>query len=401
MSGLTFSMVWSATDTKTRHVGIQEVLNAIRTGGKRLKGQIAQIRNRFEAELAITGERKKAKLAVDPLKKQLPGVMWSGTFSQRANDKLIKYSGLLCADLDSLGEKLAEVRANLMASPYVVAIFLSPSGDGLKVIFRVPADAEKHLASFRVVERHIRELTGIQIDEACKDVARLCFVSYDPDIYYNPNATEIELLSEPEKPKRVQPNGELPSDMPLRERVARELLTSLIWSAEKGGYFCKCPGESDHENGTAQKHCIVYLDSVPTIKCQHNSCSKVVEAFNHQLRSLITEAERKAKSEPRKSAATQLVEFASEFAFFHDPQDRPFVRLEIKEHTEIWPVESSKFRKLLARIYYENAKKAINRNALVDAITALAGKACHDGHEEPVFLRVAPHGENKHPDRSL
>jgi hypothetical protein len=71
MSRATFSMAWRATDTKTRDVGIQEVLNAIRTGGKKLKGQITQIRNRFEAELAITGDRKKAKLAIDLLKKQL------------------------------------------------------------------------------------------------------------------------------------------------------------------------------------------------------------------------------------------------------------------------------------------------------------------------------------------
>jgi 5S rRNA maturation endonuclease (ribonuclease M5) len=96
----------------------------------------------------------------------------------------------------------------------------------------------------------------------------------------------------------------------------------------------------------------------------------------------------------RKSAATRLIEFAEAFTFFHDAQDRPFVRLEINGHTEIWPVESSKFRKLLARTYYQHTKKAINRNALADAITTLAGRACHDSPEEPVFLRVAPHGEN-------
>src|SRR4029453_16332534 len=60
---------------------------------------------------------------------------------------------------------------------------------------------------------------------------------------------------------------------------------------------------------------------------------------------------------PRKSAATELIEFASEFAFFHDPQDRPFVRLEINSHVEVWRVESSKFRKLLAREYYQRAHK--------------------------------------------
>jgi len=48
----------------------------------------------------------------------------------------------------------------------------------------------------------------------------------------------------------------------------------------------------------------------------------------------------------QKSAATRLIDFASAFAFFHDPQDRPFVRLKVDGHTEVWPVESSKFRKL-------------------------------------------------------
>ena len=61
--------------------------------------------------------------------------------------------------------------------------------------------------------------------------------------------------------------------------------------------------------------------------------------------------------------------FAKEFVFFHDPQDRPFVRLKIKGHTEVWPVESTKFRKLLARIFYKRTGAAINRNALADAIT--------------------------------
>src|SRR5438067_4448455 len=143
------SMVKCATDTETRDVSVERVLEDIRSGGKNLKGQIQQIRNRFEAEMAFTSDRKKAKLAVDPLKKQLPGVMWSATFSARANDKLVSHSGLLCADLDSLGARLREVRKKLEASPHVVAVFLSPTGDGLKAVFRVSADASKHAGSFR------------------------------------------------------------------------------------------------------------------------------------------------------------------------------------------------------------------------------------------------------------
>jgi hypothetical protein len=95
----------------------------------------------------------------------------------------------------------------------------------------------------------------------------------------------------------------------------------------------------------------------------------------------------------RQSAATRLVSFAADFSFFHDPQDRPFVRLEINGHVEVWPVESTKFRKLLAGIYYRRIGDVINRPALADVVTTLSGRACHDSPQEKVFLRVAPHGE--------
>ncbi len=96
----------------------------------------------------------------------------------------------------------------------------------------------------------------------------------------------------------------------------------------------------------------------------------------------------------RKSAATQLVEFAQEFAYFHDPQSRAFVRLEVNGHSEVWAVNSTQFRHLLAQEFYKRTKKAINRNALADAVATLHGRAIFASPEEAVFLRVAPHGEN-------
>jgi BT4734-like, N-terminal domain len=47
--------------------------------------------------------------------------------------------------------------------------------------------------AFRAVEQHVRGLAGVEVDQACKDPARLCFLSYDPELYHNPGATEIEL----------------------------------------------------------------------------------------------------------------------------------------------------------------------------------------------------------------
>jgi BT4734-like, N-terminal domain len=406
------STVTCAIETKMSDFDSGKILQTIRTGGRRLKQPILQIRNRFEAELAITnGDRKKAKAAIDGLKKELPGVTWSGRFSERAGDKLVEHSGLLCADLDAVGDILPEVREKLLASPHVWALFLSPSGDGLKCIFRVRADAALHRASFRAVQRHVTKLTGVEIDQSCKDVARLCFLSFDPDLHHNANATEIEPEAEPEKPKpRVfSPNGVV--DLNARQRIASELLGEIRWDSETHGFF-PCPGKHLHTTGDGHRDCEIHLDGAPTIHCFHDHCRGIVDGINHELRSRIGEAERTAKAAEQdeddhdeskeeddkqlaqKSAATRLVEFANAFTFFHDPQDRAFVRLEINRHIEVWPVESSKFRKLLAGLYYKRAGKAINRNALADAITTLAGRACHDGPEEPVFLRVAPHGEN-------
>ena len=63
------------------------------------------------------------------------------------------------------------------------------------------------------------QLTGVQIDESGKDVARLCFLSFDPERYHNPNATELEPLPEPEKPKAAfNSSGEV--NLSERQRIA-------------------------------------------------------------------------------------------------------------------------------------------------------------------------------------
>jgi len=279
-------------DTSPRDRDVSVVLEAIRTGGKKqkLKGSITQIRNRFEAELAITGDYKEAKLAVDPLKKQqLPAVTWSGTFTQRANDMLIQHSGLLCADFDGLNSALVDIRDKLTTSPHLFGLFISPSGDGLKAVFRVLADASKHAGSFRAVQSHVRELCGVEIDQSGKDVARLCFMSYDPEIYVNENAIEIEPLSEPEKPKRTF-NGDCAVNLSERQRIAGELLGAIDWQSETSG-FLPCPGKDLHTTATGERDCQIDFDSVPTVHCFHNSCRGILAGINHELRSRIGKAE--------------------------------------------------------------------------------------------------------------
>src|SRR5262249_38710895 len=74
----------------------------------------------------------------------------------------------------------------------------------------------------------IRDATGLGIDPSGKDVARLCFVSYDPDLYYNQHAIELEPLLETEKPQSAlkQTGGVDRIDKPNKSQI-RALLAVI------------------------------------------------------------------------------------------------------------------------------------------------------------------------------
>jgi hypothetical protein len=281
------STVTSAIDTVPRDYDAGKVIEVIRTGGKEVRGRVELIRETTQRELAINSDAKRAKVAAAELKKQLPAVLWSGTFTKRANDALVQHSGLLCADLDSLNGELANVREKLSESPHLWTLFKSPSGDGLKAVFRVPADKARHAGSFRAVEQHVKQLTGVQIDQACSDVARLCFLSHDPELIYKEDARAIEPPPEPEKPRPIN-NGTV--NLSERQRIATGLLRDIDWQSETSG-FVACPGKHLHTTGDSERDCEINLDKVPTVHCFHNSCCGIRECVNYTLRSLIGRAE--------------------------------------------------------------------------------------------------------------
>jgi hypothetical protein len=59
---------------------------------------------------------------------------------------------LLCADLDTLGDRLKALKEELMRDPHVVAVFISPSGDGLKVLVWIPVEVTNFKKAFVSVQ---------------------------------------------------------------------------------------------------------------------------------------------------------------------------------------------------------------------------------------------------------
>ena len=135
--------------------------------------------------------------AYDSQKRNLRAVTLSGSF--RGRSELLQHSGLLQGDFDKLPNP-EQVRDLLGADPHTVAAFLSPSGQGVKAVLRIPANPDQHLKSFRGAEAYFRERYALKLDQSCKDVNRLCFVSHDPELRSNPDAVvlDVDAWTEPE-----------------------------------------------------------------------------------------------------------------------------------------------------------------------------------------------------------
>lgn len=121
---------------------------------------------------------------------------FSGTFDRKNEKGLIKHSGLICLDFDDQPNK-EKLRELLLADPHLstVLLFTSPSGTGLKWIVKIDLNQGTHLENFLAIENYIFELYQAKIDSSGKDVARPCFLPYDPECYinYSPELKDFDI----------------------------------------------------------------------------------------------------------------------------------------------------------------------------------------------------------------
>jgi hypothetical protein len=275
------SMVASADAKKPETVKPEAIIASIT--GEKYRPKVEEIRRKYQEVLAATdGDHKAAKKATESLKKKLPGVMWSGIFSSRGDKNLYQYSGLVCADLDHI-DFTTELDQKLRADRHVWAAFASPTGTGLKVVFRVGGTAAQHYQNFLAVKEHARKAYGLPIDESCNNVERLCFVSYDPSGFINSNAVAlepVEAVETVEAPKKTTVSyvGGHGGD---RKQIAEKLLGAIEWKSDFDGIVEKCPGAHLHNTGDGRRDCAIYISGAPTVKCFHDSCRGIIDGVNH------------------------------------------------------------------------------------------------------------------------
>ena len=121
-----FCDVWDVNNNnQNKNYDAEFILDIIRTGNKGVANKINAIRK------ATTKEER------DKLKQHLQTVMWQGIFAERNNNSCLSLSGLVCIDVDHVDEhELDRIKQTLSGWSCVLAFFMSPSGDGLKVIIK-------------------------------------------------------------------------------------------------------------------------------------------------------------------------------------------------------------------------------------------------------------------------
>lgn len=241
------SIVEQARRTETKNYKLETVIRWIREGKGKFADNVRAVR-----EAVKEGDKDKAGEA----KLNLPACMFSGTFTRRSSKDIEEHSGMLCLDFDYIDNPKGSVD-EMRYDPHIIASFISPSGTGVKTIIAIPRDVENHREAFLSASSYIKTVYGLEADESGKDVSRLCFLSYDPELHYSDEAVELPVAM-PTKPEPLRSEGgdrvgdrynEAPD---ARERSAT-LLRKLGWQIGRGDSektYCTRPNKDRGISGT-------------------------------------------------------------------------------------------------------------------------------------------------------
>ena len=161
---------------------------------------------------------------------------FGGVFENgHAANSLKTPSGLFVVDFDHIGnaEQVEQARQTLIADKMVqpVLLFVSPSGDGLKMVSRFTFDTDetKRRKNLQAVWRYIQETHGLQADRANTDIGRCCNLPHDPNIYFNPDAQTTLNFAEWFEPEPQRPTYDF---NPVFDAMADDA-TRAMWYAKE------------------------------------------------------------------------------------------------------------------------------------------------------------------------
>lgn len=176
---ISFFLNMKSAEARTASVG--QVLDAIT--GPFYEKQVKTIR-----QLKAQGKKDEA----NEIKGNLHAVTFCATFKGRRLSGLYeRYNSLMVIDIDNLSkDEMDRVQDCLESNAYVATYWKSPSGTGWKglvPLFFLHTDkhtdvVEMHHWAFKKLEEAFKEDYNITLDASGKDITRLCFMSWSPEL---------------------------------------------------------------------------------------------------------------------------------------------------------------------------------------------------------------------------
>lgn len=170
---------------------LDDILEIIKTGTEfDLKKKVQDVRN------------AKDKDEKDEKKKRIPAATVNGTFESKNKNCLKVYSSYTALDFDHIPEdEMQDFIDNLKKSPHVYAGFRTSSGEGYKAI--ILHDNLEPLYHDDLYEQLLEYYNCEVKDTSTRDLARGNYLSYDPDLWINPDAVSFHFVPSTTVPKTV------------------------------------------------------------------------------------------------------------------------------------------------------------------------------------------------------
>ena len=118
-------------------------------------------------------------------KRQLHYFMPCGTFTTRSKQGLKTVNGLLQGDIDNLTtEEMKRARKLLIQDKYTIALFNSPSNQGIKFFIRTNVTV-KSPPSVKAVLNYYKSKYNLELDASTLNLFQACYISFDPEAMLN------------------------------------------------------------------------------------------------------------------------------------------------------------------------------------------------------------------------
>lgn len=172
-------------------VSVRSALERIKQG--KSKDLIKNIRS-------IEDKKERAKL-----KGSLPSVLFSADevsaierkkkdgsvyVTKRADESVSSHSGYSIFDVDGL-DSPEEFRDKLKENKFIYSAWVSPSGDGVNFLVKMTRSIKHHSELYT---SFIEKFKDLNLDTTSRNISRVKYESYDPDLWVNENALEWDEL---------------------------------------------------------------------------------------------------------------------------------------------------------------------------------------------------------------